>query len=207
MKFVIKICGITEEDDAALAVEAGANALGFNFYPHSPRYVTPERAAEIALAVRGDYLRVGVFVNASAGELRQVAEQVSLDVLQLHGDQSAYLPAPYRLWKSVDPRKPLTDSAGQFEAYLLDTPSKSFGGSGVTFPWQLAAQFPHRFLLAGGLDAGNVAEAIEVARPWGVDACSRIESHPGRKDARRVREFVQAAQDAAAKLFCSEFAL
>ncbi len=206
MKFLIKICGITQEDDAALAVEAGANALGFNFYGHSPRYVTPERAAEIAEAVRGDYLRVGVFVNAGAEQLRRTAEQVSLDVLQVHGDQSAYLPAPYRLWKSADPRKPLTDAAAKFEAYLLDTPSEGFGGSGATFPWQLAAQFPHRFLLAGGLHAGNVAEAIASARPWGVDACSRIESRPGRKDARRVWEFVRAAQAAATKLISSEFA-
>jgi phosphoribosylanthranilate isomerase len=206
MKFLVKICGITEEDDAAVALEAGANALGFNFYPRSPRYVTPERAAEMANAVRGNYLRVGVFVNAGTEELQRVAEQVSLDVLQLHGDQTVYLPAPYRLWKSIDPSKPLTGSAAQFEAYLLDTPSESFGGSGVTFPWRLAAEFPHRFLLAGGLDAGNVAEAIAAARPWGVDACSRIESHPGRKDARRVREFVRAAQAAAGQLLSSEFA-
>jgi phosphoribosylanthranilate isomerase len=114
------------------------------------------------------------------------------------------LPAPYRLWKSVDPGKPLSDPATQFEAYLLDSPSKSFGGSGVTFPWQQAAQFPHRFLLAGGLDAENVAEAIAVTRPWGVDACSRIESRPGRKDARRVREFVRAAQAAAGQFISSE---
>ena len=207
MKFLIKICGITHEDDAAVALEAGANVLGFNFYPGSPRYVTPERAAEIANAVRGDYLRVGVFVNSDAEQLRQVAEQVSLDVLQLHGDRSAYLPAPYRLWKSVDPRAPLTDSAVKFEAYLLDTPSTGFGGSGMTFPWGLAAQFPHRFLLAGGLDARNVAEAISVTQPCGVDACSRLELHPGRKDAQRVREFVRAVQAAARQLLSSEFVL
>jgi phosphoribosylanthranilate isomerase len=207
MKFLIKICGITHEDDAAAAVEAGANALGFNFYPRSPRYVTPERAAEIAGAVRGNYLRVGVFVNASEGELRQTAKQVPLDVLQLHGHESAYLPPPYRLWKSVDPSQPVTENASQFEAYLLDTPSESFGGSGVAFPWRLAAQFPYRFIVAGGLDAHNVAEAITVARPWGVDACSRIELHPGRKDAQRVREFIRAAQDAASEVFHSEIAL
>ena len=207
MNFLIKVCGITREDDAAVAVEAGANALGFNFYQRSPRYVTPERAREIAGAVRGDYLRVGVFVNASEGELRWMAEQVPLDVLQLHGGQSAYLPAPYRLWKSVDPSMPVTDSASKFEAYLLDTPSEGFGGSGVTFSWQLAAGFPHRAIIAGGLDARNVAEAIAVARPWGVDACSRIESHPGRKDAQQVRQFVRAAQGAASKLFTSEIPL
>jgi phosphoribosylanthranilate isomerase len=207
MKFLIKVCGITREDDGLLAVEAGANALGFNFYPRSPRYVTPERAREIASAVRGDYLRVGVFVNAGEEELRRIAEQVPLDVLQLHGDQSAYLAAPYRLWKSVNPSMLTTDPTAKFEAYLLDTPSEGFGGSGVTFSWQLAAGFPHRAIIAGGLDARNVAEAIAVARPWGVDACSRIESYPGRKDARRVREFVRAAQGAASKLFSSEVAL
>ena len=206
MRFLIKICGITHEQGAAAALDAGANALGFNFYPRSPRYVTPERAAEIIKTTRGDYLRVGVFVNAGSGELRQTAERVPLDVLQLHGDQSASLPSPYRLWKSADPSQPPTDSASRFEAYLLDTPSKEFGGSGVTFPWQWAVQFPHRFLLAGGLDADNVAEAIAIARPWGVDACSRLESCPGRKDAQRVREFVRAAQTAAHQLLSSEFA-
>jgi phosphoribosylanthranilate isomerase len=207
MKFLIKICGITHEDDAATAVEAGANALGFNFYPRSPRYITPGRAAEIVSAVRGNYLRVGVFVNAGERELRQTAEQVPLDVLQLHGDQSAYLPAPYRLWKSIGPDQQVTSRASKFEAYLLDTPSESFGGSGVAFPWRLAAQFPYRFIVAGGLDAHNVAEAITVARPWGVDACSRIELHPGRKDAQRVREFVRAAQGAASEVFHSEIAI
>ncbi len=207
MNFLVKICGITQEEDAATAVEAGANALGFNFYPRSPRYVRPERAHEIAGAVRGDYLRVGVFVNPSEADLRQTAEQVPLDVLQLHGEQSAYLPFPYRLWKSVDPSDPVTDPVSKFEAYLLDTPSKDFGGSGVTFPWQLAAQFPRRFILAGGLDPHNVAEAIATARPWGVDVCSRIELRPGRKDARRVREFVHAAHRAASRLLQSEMAL
>ncbi len=204
MSFLIKICGITQKEDAAVALEAGANALGFNFYPRSPRYVTPERACEITSAVCGNYLRVGVFVNASAERLQQIAEQVPLDVLQLHGDQSAYLPAPYRLWKSVNPGQLLADSPAQFEAYLLDTPSKEFGGSGIAFPWQWAARFPHRFLLAGGLHAGNVAEAIAATRPWGVDACSRLEMYPGRKDASQVREFVQAAQVAAEQFLSSE---
>ena len=207
MNFLIKVCGITREDDAAIAVEAGANALGFNFYGRSSRYITPERAREIASTVRGNYLRVGVFVNASERELRRIAEQVPLDVLQLHGDESAYLPPPYRLWKSVHPGAPLADEASKFEAYLLDTPSESFGGSGMTFSWQRAAGFPHRAIVAGGLDARNVAEAIAIARPWGVDACSRIESHPGRKDAQRVRDFVRAAQCAASKLFPSEIPL
>ena len=207
MKFLVKICGITHEDDAAAAVEAGANALGFNFYRHSPRYVTPERARAIADAAPGSYLRVGVFVNPGEEEMRQTAEGASLDVLQLHGDRSAYLPAPFRLWKSVDPSQALTDSTPKFEAYLLDTPSKEFGGSGVTFPWQLAARFPHRAIVAGGLDAQNVAEAIAIARPWGVDACSRIESSPGRKDPRQVREFVRAAHHAASQMIPSEMVL
>jgi phosphoribosylanthranilate isomerase len=207
MKFLVKICGITCKEDATVAIEAGANALGFNFYRRSPRYVSPERACEIASAVPGCYLRVGVFVNPDEEELRQTAEKACLDVLQLHGEQSAYLPAPYRLWKSFDPSRTLVDSASKFEAYLLDTPSDGFGGSGRTFPWQLAAQFPYRAIVAGGLDAGNVAEAIAVARPWGVDACSRLESSPGRKDARHVREFIYAAHRAASQLIPSEMVL
>lgn len=204
MNFLIKICGITHPEDAVVAVEAGANALGFNFYPRSPRWITPERACEISRTVAGDYLRVGVFVNPSEEELRQTAEQADLDVLQVHGEQSAYLPPPYRLWRSIDPSRPFTDSPSRFEAYLLDTPSKDFGGTGMTFPWQLAARFPHRAIVAGGLDPGNVAQAIAVVRPWGVDACSRLESSPGRKDARQVREFVHAARAAAAHMFSSE---
>lgn len=191
--FLIKICGITNEKDAQAAVDAGANALGFNFFLKSPRYIPPVRAAEIVRTVSGNFLRVGVFVNASFAQLVRVASEVPLDVLQLHGD-ACDVPRnnAYRIWKAIPPSdRPMKDSA--VEAYLLDTVSLAYGGSGKTFNWGLAADFPHRAIIAGGLDAENVAEAIETGRPWGVDACSRLEFSPGKKDPHRVRDFVQAA--------------
>ncbi len=192
--FVVKVCGITNEEDARIAVEAGANALGFNFYSKSPRYITPAHARRIVRAVRGEYWSVGVFVNAHEEELMDIAARVPLDVVQLHGDECPLpLSIPCRVWKSIAPgAKPYGRAAG-VEAYLLDTPGPQFGGSGVTFSWTLGARFPDRAIIAGGLDAMNVAQAIGVTSPWGVDACSRLEARPGKKDAQRVRDFVRAA--------------
>jgi phosphoribosylanthranilate isomerase len=191
--FIIKICGITNEEDARTAVAAGANALGFNFYPKSPRYITPERAQQIIAAIPGPYVRVGVFVNATEEELLETAHAVRLDVFQLHGDRCPRSFAqPLRIWRSIAPTAP-TDNP-DVEAYLLDTPSPDYGGSGETFDWKLAQAHTSRVILAGGLDASNVAEAIRIAKPWGVDACSRLESSPGKKDAEAVRGFVTAAQ-------------
>ncbi len=192
--FVVKVCGITNEEDARVAVEAGANALGFNFYPKSPRYITPARAAQIAEAVQGAYWSVGVFVNAPEEELMDIAGRVPLDVVQLHGEECPLpLSKPCRVWKSIAPGAKPSGRAAGIEAYLLDTPAPQFGGSGITFSWTLARRFPHRAIIAGGLDATNVVEAIGMTSPWGVDACSRLESRPGKKDAQRVRDFVRAA--------------
>jgi phosphoribosylanthranilate isomerase len=192
MHFVVKICGITEEEDGRAALDAGANALGFNFYRKSPRYLTLHRSRELIERLHGDYLRVGVFVNPSEAELREATAAMRLDVIQLHGSHCAAPPEGVRVWRSlVLPASPPAPELT--EAFLLDAPTAQFGGSGRTFDWSLAARFPHRAILAGGLDASNVAEAIRTARPWGVDACSRLESAPGRKDASRVRAFVQAA--------------
>lgn len=190
--FLVKICGITEEEDGRAALDAGANALGFNFYRQSPRYLNLHRSRDLIERLDGDYLRVGVFVNPTEAELRQAMAAMRLDVIQLHGYHCAAPPEGVRVWRSlvlpaVPPAPEMT------EAFLLDAPTSEFGGSGRTFDWSLAAQFPHRAILAGGLDGSNVAEAIRAARPWGVDACSRLESTPGRKDAWRVRAFVQAA--------------
>jgi phosphoribosylanthranilate isomerase len=191
--FLVKICGITHEEDAQVAVDAGANALGFNFYSRSKRYLTPAAARDIVRIVGGDYLRVGVFVNPKADEVMEAIGLVPLDVVQIHGDTCPELPDGIPVWRSIDPALQTHPANPRPEAYLLDTPSVAFGGSGVSFPWELAANFPGRAILAGGLHAGNVAEAIATARPWGVDACSRLEHAPGRKDAERVRNFVRAA--------------
>src|SRR3954453_7634486 len=179
--FVVKICGITEEEDGILALEAGANALGFNFYRQSPRFLTFHRARQLTDALPGAYLRVGVFVNPTEAEMKEALTTVHLDVIQLHGNRCAAPPQDARVWRSlVLPASiPAREDA---EAFLLDSPSPKFGGSGRTFYWSLAAAFPRRAILAGGLDQSNVADAIRAARPWGVDACSRLESKPGRKD-------------------------
>jgi phosphoribosylanthranilate isomerase len=191
--FLVKICGITHEEDAQVAVDAGANALGFNFYSRSKRYLTPAAARDIVRIVGGDYLRVGVFVNPKADEVMEAIGLVPLDVVQIHGDTCPELPDGIPVWRSIDPALETPPLNRGLEAFLLDTPSAEFGGSGLSFPWELAANFPGRAIIAGGLDAANVAEAVATARPWGVDACSRLEHAPGRKDAERVRNFVRAA--------------
>jgi len=193
---ILKICGITNQEDADAAVEAGANAIGFNFYRRSPRYLAPERAAEIATP--GGVRRVGVFVNERRADVEETARVVRLDAAQLHGDETAAdFPAELAVWKAAN-------VTGDFdfaryaecaaEALLLDGPAgELYGGSGRTFDWTVARGARVRIILAGGLDASNVARAVELARPWGVDACSRIESAPGRKDLRKMREFLRAA--------------
>jgi phosphoribosylanthranilate isomerase len=191
-EFVVKVCGITEEEDGRLALASGANALGFNFYRKSARYLEVERAHALVQSLGTGYLRVGVFVNPTLADLTAALERVPLDVIQLHGDYCATPPQNIRVWRSVT--LPATSFPKEaVEAFLLDSPTPQFGGSGRTFDWSLAAGFPHRAILAGGLDGSNVADAIRSTHPWGVDACSRLESTPGRKDASRVRAFVQAA--------------
>lgn len=193
--FVVKICGITSEEDAAMATSAGANAIGFNFYPASPRYITPARAREIAEAISGPCLKVGVFVNPNEEELSTVVKEAELDVVQLHGENCPkQVPTSCRVWRSLTAERFQAADGLNAEAYLLDAFSSQFGGSGKTFDWSLATDFPYRKIIAGGLDATNVAEAIRKTLPWGVDACSRLESSAGKKDRRRVCDFIRAAQ-------------
>jgi len=194
---ILKICGITNQEDASAAIAAGANAIGFNFYPQSPRYLAPEAAARIQspAGVR----RVGVFVNDAPEHIAAVGHTARLDVAQLHGDERpGDCPADLPVWKAVrvgagSTLAPFRDWPA--EALLLDGPAgELYGGSGQTFDWRLAVGAEMRIILAGGLDAANVARAIELAHPWGVDACSRIESAPGKKDHQKMNEFLQAAR-------------
>jgi len=192
---IVKICGITNPDDARAAADAGATALGFNFYPASPRYVAPERAAELLTAVPAGIWKVGVFVNAPAQQVADLAARLGLDVAQLYGDAQA--PHGLRAWRAVrvEPGfdlNRLDDPA--VEAFLLDAaPAGVWGGSGMSFDWSLARGAQRRVIIAGGLDETNVREAIRRARPWGVDACSRLECAPGRKDRARLARFVREA--------------
>ena len=191
---MVKICGITNLEDALAAVDCGASALGFNFYPKSPRYITPQAAAGIVSKLPARVTKVGVFVNA---ETENDARIAGLDVVQLHGDESpSDVPANIRTWKAfrVTPQFDLKNlDAWHVEAFLLDSPSSAYGGSGITFNWRLARHAGRKIILAGGLDAANVRAAIEQAQPFGVDACSRLESTPGRKDHQKVSQFIQAA--------------
>jgi len=201
---ILKICGITNQDDASAAIDAGANALGFNFYPPSPRYISPAQAGEIVTAA--GVRRVGVFVNERRELVGEIVRAARLDVAQLHGDEtSGDYPAAAPVWKAIRIGPP-DFGFGQLsrhdldpsEALLLDGPT-----SGVPFGWTVVKalwpplQRPHRIIIAGGLDASNVTEAIAVVHPWGVDACSRIESTPGKKDHKKMTEFLNAAIAAA----------
>lgn len=192
---MVKICGITDLDDAVAAVEAGASALGFNFYKDSPRYVTPEAARSIIQALPGSALKVGVFVDASPETVTETAAYAGLDVVQLHGGEA---PVGLRVWAAFSAGEPNLRArlgVSGADAFLIDTPSGAMrGGTGVTFDWAAAAGLPGRVIIAGGLDENNVAEAIRTASPWGVDACSRLETAPGKKDHERVRRFVRAAR-------------
>jgi phosphoribosylanthranilate isomerase len=199
---ILKICGLTNQEDATAAIEAGATAVGFNFYGRSPRYIAPQQAAGI-LTPEG-VRRVGVFVNERRDRMQEIARTARLDVAQLHGDEK---PVEYPEAQSLAVWKALRVGGGfdiapyrndPAEALLLDGPAGgSYGGSGRSFDWALVPETNHRIVLAGGLDASNVARAIELLRPWGVDACSRIESAPGKKDYKKMSEFLQAAKAAA----------
>ncbi len=193
---IIKICGITNAEDAEAAIAAGANAIGFNFYPRSKRYIAPEAAAPIARGL--NVLKVGVFVNETAARVEAIRGQVGLDIAQLHGDESAAGFPDGRVWKALrieagfssDTLKPYSGA----EAFLLDGPAGAeFGGAGVPFDWSLAQGLTRPIIIAGGLDASNVAIALRRSHAWGVDACSRLESVPGRKDHRKMIQFIQAA--------------
>jgi phosphoribosylanthranilate isomerase len=195
---MVKICGITNREDALAAIDGGASALGFNFYPRSPRYVDPALAAELIPQLPATIWKVGVFVQETPERIAEIARRVGLDVVQLHwAGQPARLPH-MRVWQTahVDENFRLADlDQYPVEAVLLDTPAgEAYGGTGRTFDWSKAAgETKVKIILAGGLDAGNVRQAIAAAHPWGVDVCSRIEASPGRKDHVKMAQFLREA--------------
>jgi phosphoribosylanthranilate isomerase len=190
---MVKICGITNRDDAMAAVEAGASAIGFNFYRESPRYLSPSGASLIAEKIPANVWKVGIFVSERAESISKIALHVGLDVAQLYGVSEA---RGIRVWRACrsddDINSGLKDD--RVEALLLDSPSEhEYGGTGRTFDWKRAKGLAKNTVIAGGLDASNVHRAIEEACPWGVDACSRLEKSPGLKDHEKMREFIKAA--------------
>ncbi len=206
-RLFVKVCGLTREEDALAAVEAGADAVGFVFWPRSPRAVAPEVAGRIGRSLPPSAVRVGVFVDASPDEMARVADVAGLDLQQLHGDeppasaQELCRPA----WKAlrVDAGFASRDAArwsGLVSGLLLDTRAAAPGGTGTTFDWALARHAREHasfLMLAGGLSSANVEAAIAAARPDGVDVSSGVEQAPGRKDPEKIRAFVAAVRRAA----------
>jgi phosphoribosylanthranilate isomerase len=189
---MVKICGITNVGDALAAAEGGATAVGFNFWPGSPRYVMAEAAGQIVERLPAAVWKVGVFVDEDRAAVARIASEIGLDIVQLHGRETAYdFPGGVRVWKAIrihEQLDPASLDAYSAEAILLDGPA-----NGVSFDWKLAGRSAKKVIIAGGLDAENVRTAIQQARPWGVDACSRIESSPGKKDHVKMAQFLKAA--------------
>jgi phosphoribosylanthranilate isomerase len=200
----IKICGITNLEDARLCVEAGADALGFIFVERTPRYIAPEPAARIIAALPPFVTPVGVFWDHAPGHVKAVAEQCGLGALQFHGDETPEDLQEYRLpvikTLKVAGAEDLTKMAGyRVAAFLLDSPSRwSEGETRPPIPWEVAAAAArlHPVLLSAGLTPDNVGPAVRRVRPYGVDVNSGVEARPGRKDPARVRRFVAEARAA-----------
>jgi phosphoribosylanthranilate isomerase len=215
--FRVKICGLTNLDDCLAAIGAGADALGFNFHPGSKRYVEPAHARRIIDALKSPPLKVGVFVTHDTKAIASIAGECRLDVIQLHGHQTDHAlddlsVAPIIMAFPIDPGT-LSELIAQVRRMAAKYPTRlsmvladsfapgEFGGSGVTANWDAAATLAAADLippvvLAGGLNARNVAEAITRVRPFGVDVASGVESSPGRKDPGMLADFVKSAQTA-----------
>jgi phosphoribosylanthranilate isomerase len=202
---LVKICGITNLEDALSAAAAGADALGFNFYSLSPRYITPQNARAIIDRLPDSVLTVGVFVNEELESVREIANQAGLKALQLHGDESPEYSRELAAESFVI--KALAVSGGfdtqlaqayEVQAIMLDTRDNNLrGGTGRVFDWSVAQKLRPlipKLYLAGGLSPENVAEAVTLVRPYAVDACSSLELKPGIKSHPRVSEFIDAVR-------------
>lgn len=200
----IKICGLTREEDVDAAVAAGADALGFVFYPPSPRYVSVERAAELMARVPPFVTIVGLFVNAASDEIKRALDRLPITLLQFHGDEaeadcSAH-GRPYiravRMREGVD----LVEYAACFPSargFLLDAFVDGYGGGGKTFDWSLVPPtFDRPLILSGGLGPSNVGDAVRRIRPWAVDVSSGVEAAKGIKDAGAIARFISGVHDA-----------
>ena len=205
----MKICGVRSLEEARAAIDAGADALGFNFWPKSPRFIAPEAASDIIAALPPLIASIGVFVNEDRERILDIASQAGLNAVQLHGDETpdfcaslgqAKIIKALRVGENFDPN--------QIEKYavsavLLDTKIKgSYGGTGRRFDWSVAREASRRapIILAGGLTIENVAEAIRQVAPMAVDVCSGVEAEPGRKDLNKLKMFMDEVARANAEL-------
>jgi phosphoribosylanthranilate isomerase len=208
-KMKVKVCGITNLEDAQAAIDAGADMLGFNFYRKSVRYAEPAAARSIVTQIRSGARvprLVGVFVNSPLLEVQSILREVDLDLAQLHGDESIEMIAQLSGcgYKALRPQS-VQEAENQAKAYatanepdlLIDAYRKGeYGGTGQVGDWSITAKIARQYsiLLAGGLTPENVAEAIRQVRPWGVDVASGVESAPGKKDVDKMRAFARQAK-------------
>jgi phosphoribosylanthranilate isomerase len=199
----VKICGITRLDDALAAARLGADALGFNFWPRSKRHLPPAEARAIVRRLPSFVTPVGVFVDPTRDEVLRAVDQSGIAVAQLHGDEppELCLSLPLPVLKAIrvaDVHALAALASYEVQGFLLDAPTTGYGGSGLTFDWELAAQVARELpiVLAGGLGPDNVAEAVRVVRPWAVDVASGVERAPGVKDHDRMRLFIERAKEA-----------
>lgn len=204
MKPRIKICGLTRLEDLHAAVDAGAEAIGLVFYPPSPRFINLSQAAELARAVPPLVTIVGLFVNADPAVVKETLAALPIHLLQFHGDEDErycrQFDRPYVKAVRVKPGMDLVQCAAAYpsaQAILLDAFVDGFGGGGKVFDWALIPSALHiPIILSGGLDAGNVAEAISRVRPSAVDVSSGVEAARGIKDVEKIRAFVAAVRAA-----------
>lgn len=205
---LVKICGITNIEDALASVEFGADMIGLNFFEKSVRYVSPTLATKIATESATTVKRVGVFVNASIEHILEIGLDVGLDAIQLHGDETLEYEADLRSRTNLETIKAVRvgkdfdvhelvniDSTVLLDAYR----DGEYGGTGEVFDWRIASQvrtLVPSLILAGGLDADNVADAIRIVRPYAVDVTSGVESSPGKKDPKKLEAFIRNAKSA-----------
>jgi len=202
---IIKICGIKTLKNALAAIEAGADYLGFNFYPKSVRFIEKPACAEITSVLKREHPQaklVGVFVNSPLDEMKDILQTCHLDLAQLHGDETPetfaqLAPHAFRAFRGI-PELNAGYERSEAPFMLIDAAVKGvYGGSGVIADWTAAAELAKKYplLLAGGLTPENVAEAVKQVNPWGVDVASGVESAPGEKDAGKMKAFVRAILD------------
>ncbi|MFL9925659.1 phosphoribosylanthranilate isomerase [Herbaspirillum lusitanum] len=211
----IKICGLTRSEDIAAVIAAGADAIGFVFYPKSPRYVTPQQAAQLTRGLPPFISTVGLFVNPSLEDIRQVLQQAPLSILQFHGDETpqscadiaAAVNRPFLRAARIGPSTTSADlleyelayrtASPLFAGLLLDTLVEQYGGSGKVFDWSLIPEeLAPRVVLSGGLSVQNATDAVARVRPYAVDISSGVEQAKGIKDAARISAFVAAVHAA-----------
>jgi phosphoribosylanthranilate isomerase len=198
----IKICGIKTLSDAQTAIEAGADYLGFNFFPKSVRFIEVQKFIEIGAVLKKTYPSiklVGVFVNSSMDEINSILETGILDLIQLHGDESpefcaAFKNKAYKAFRGVPKAEAGFFTRSEAPAFLVDAAvNGSYGGTGLTADWSAASTLAKHYplFLAGGLKPENVAEAVQHVNPWGVDVASGVESSPGKKDVGKMHAFIR----------------